>query len=70
MLLAPRGGAVGGGGVGALLRDGFSLDDLERALIVAALERAGQSKAAAARLLGVTRRRLYSLMISHGIGTG
>jgi DNA-binding NtrC family response regulator len=44
----------------ALLVDGFNLDALERELVHAALARAGGNKSAAARLLGVTRRRLYS----------
>jgi DNA-binding NtrC family response regulator len=47
-----------------LLGEGFSLDGLERELILAALERAGGNKTHAARLLGVTRRRLYSLLAS------
>jgi DNA-binding NtrC family response regulator len=65
---APRPGRAGG--AGDLLREGFSLDDLERDLIAAALARAGGNKTAAARLLGVTRRRLYSLMASHGLALG
>ena len=47
---------------------GFDLDAFERELIHAALERAGGNKTAAARLLGITRRRLYSLLASHGGG--
>ena len=47
-----------------LLGEGFSLDAFERELILAALERAGGNKTHAARLLGVTRRRLYSLLAS------
>jgi DNA-binding NtrC family response regulator len=47
-----------------LLGEGFSLDGFERELILAALERAGGNKTHAARLLGVTRRRLYSLLAS------
>jgi DNA-binding NtrC family response regulator len=43
-----------------VLTDGFDLDAFERELIYAALERAGGNKAAAARMLGITRRRLYS----------
>jgi len=66
---APRGGGRAGGAAD-LLREGFSLDDLERELIVSALARTGGNKTAAARLLGVTRRRLYSLMASHGLGGG
>jgi DNA-binding NtrC family response regulator len=60
-----------GPGVGAprdraaeLLGEGFSLDAFERDLIHAALERAGGNKTHAARLLGITRRRLYSLLAS------
>jgi DNA-binding NtrC family response regulator len=48
----------------ALLVPGFSLDALERDLIHHALEKAGGNKAAAARLLGITRRRLYSRLVS------
>jgi DNA-binding NtrC family response regulator len=47
-----------------LLGEGFSLDAFERELIHAALERAGGNKTHAARLLGITRRRLYSLLAS------
>jgi DNA-binding NtrC family response regulator len=47
-----------------LLVAGFSLDTLERDLIYHALEKAGGNKAAAARLLGITRRRLYSRLES------
>jgi DNA-binding NtrC family response regulator len=63
---APR-GAARSGRAGELLGEGFALDDLERELILAALARAGGNKTAAARLLGVTRRRLYSLLASHGL---
>jgi two-component system, NtrC family, response regulator HydG len=45
---------------GALLVDGFNLDVFERDLLRAALDRTGGNKSAAARLLGITRRRLYS----------
>ncbi|HLL56234.1 MAG TPA: sigma-54 dependent transcriptional regulator [Myxococcaceae bacterium] len=59
---------------GELLRDGFNLDEFERELIYAAIERSGGNKAAAARLLGITRRRLYSRLESLdakvGEGTG
>jgi DNA-binding NtrC family response regulator len=58
------------GAAAELLLDGFALDELERELIVAALARAGGNKTAAARLLGVTRRRLYSLLASHGLDPG
>ena len=49
---------------GDVLGPGFSLDDFERDLLHAALERAGGNKAAAARLLGITRRRLRSRLHS------
>ncbi len=49
-----------------VLGEGFDLDAFERDLILAALERAGGNKAAAARLLGITRRRLYSRLESLG----
>ena len=51
-----------------VLVEGFNLDAFERELILAALERAGGNKTHAARMLGVTRRRLYSLLASHAEG--
>ncbi|MBI5544588.1 MAG: sigma-54-dependent Fis family transcriptional regulator [Deltaproteobacteria bacterium] len=51
-------------GPGDLLSEGFSLDAFERDLIHAAIERAGGNKTQAAKLLGITRRRLYSLQAS------
>jgi two-component system response regulator HydG len=53
-----------------VLVEGFSLDAFERELLHAALERAGGNKTHAARMLGVTRRRLYSLLASHHSGDG
>ncbi len=53
-----------------LLADGFNLDAFERELIYAALERAGGNKTHAARMLGITRRRLYSLLASLEAGVG
>ena len=47
--------------------EGLSLEALERALIVQSLERAGGNKSRAARLLGLTRRTLYSRMEKHGL---
>jgi transcriptional regulator with GAF, ATPase, and Fis domain len=47
-----------------LLRPGFSIDGLERELIHEALARASGSKTEAAKLLGITRRRLYSRLKS------
>ncbi|MCS6915538.1 MAG: sigma-54 dependent transcriptional regulator [Myxococcales bacterium] len=49
---------------GSLLVPGFSIDGLERALIREALARASGNKSEAARLLGITRRRLYSRLKS------
>ncbi len=66
VLPAPRATARAGRAA-ELLGDGFALDELERELIQAALARSGGNKAGAARLLGVTRRRLYSLLASHGL---
>jgi DNA-binding NtrC family response regulator len=47
-----------------LLRPGFSLDELERDVIHQALARARGNKTEAAKLLGITRRRLYSRLKS------
>jgi two-component system response regulator HydG len=52
--------------VAELLGPGFDLDGFERELILAAIERAGGNKTQAARLLGITRRRLYSRLESLG----
>jgi two-component system, NtrC family, response regulator HydG len=59
-LESPVSAGEAGPSAAQVLRDGFNLDAFERELIFAALERAGGNKAAAARLLGITRRRLYS----------
>ena len=58
--VAPRSRNV----VTELLVPGFDLDGFERELLHAALERAGGNKSAAARLLGITRRRFYSRLDS------
>ena len=47
--------------------EGLSLETLERELILKALERAAGNKSRAARLLGLTRRTLYSRMEKHGL---
>lgn len=49
-----------------ILGEGFNLDVFERDLVYKAIELAGGNKAAAARLLGITRRRLYSRLKSLG----
>ena len=51
---------------GDVLGPGFDLDASERDLILAALDRAGGNKTSAARLLGISRRRLYSRLQSLG----
>jgi two-component system response regulator HydG len=52
--------------VADLLFDGFDLDGFEKEIVYAALERAGGNKTHAARLLGITRRRLYSMLATFG----
>ncbi len=47
--------------------EGFSLDEFEKKLISGALEKCGGNKSHAARMLGITRRRLYSMMDRFGI---
>lgn len=48
-------------------RTAMSLAGLERDMILKALEKAEGNKSQAARLLGITRRALYSKMETHGI---
>ncbi len=43
-------------------REGLSLEEVEKNLIKDALDRAGGNKSKAAKLLGITRRKLYSMM--------
>jgi DNA-binding NtrC family response regulator len=66
LVRAGAGPATGGSILDDLLVPEFSLDALERDLIHHALVKAGGNKAAAARLLGITRRRLYSRLDSLG----
>ncbi len=47
--------------------DGVSLDEVEKSLIMQALEKASGNKTKAASLLGISRRALYSRMNTHGI---
>jgi two-component system NtrC family response regulator len=67
------GGAAGSpaerSGFIALPDGGLSLEAVERDLIVKALEKAGGNKSQTARLLGITRRTLYSRMEKHGLLT-
>ena len=48
--------------------EGLSLEQVERDLIRSALNKAGGNKSKAAKLLGITRRRLYSMMERLGAG--
>ncbi|GEJ59121.1 sigma-54-dependent transcriptional regulator [Anaeromyxobacter diazotrophicus] len=64
--VAPSGPAGRSRGAAELLGEGFQLDAFERDLLLAALERAGGNKTHAAQLLGITRRRLYSMLASLG----
>jgi DNA-binding NtrC family response regulator len=68
--VAARGAAgflEGGFAVPEIPESGLSLEALERVLILQALERAAGNKSKAARLLGLTRRTLYSRMEKHGL---
>jgi DNA-binding NtrC family response regulator len=47
--------------------NGISLDDLEKHLILSALEKSKGNKTKAANLLGITRRRLYSMIERFGL---
>jgi len=47
--------------------EGINLDEVEKNLIHEALKKAGGNKTKAAELLGLTRRRLYSMMDRFGI---
>ena len=60
MLPAAVTGARAAPRLGELLEPGFNFDAFERDLIHDAIAKAGGNKAQAARLLGITRRRLYS----------
>ncbi|MCK4546313.1 MAG: sigma-54-dependent Fis family transcriptional regulator [Candidatus Eisenbacteria sp.] len=65
-------GAIAGDAHGAesmrqIPPEGLNIEDLEADLIRSALHQTGGNKAEAARLLGMTRRRLYSRMSKHGI---
>ncbi len=54
-------------GSAALSRDELNLEKLERQSILQALQKSGGNKAEAARLLGITRRALYSRMERLGL---
>jgi len=42
--------------------EGIVLEDVEKKLIHRAIEKAGGNKSKAAKLLGITRRKLYSML--------
>ncbi|MFI5371032.1 MAG: sigma-54-dependent transcriptional regulator [Candidatus Eisenbacteria bacterium] len=65
----PTGDDVALGAVPRIPPEGLSLEAVEKALILQALDRAGGNKSQAARLLGLTRRTLYSRMEKHGLRT-
>ncbi|GIX07513.1 MAG: hypothetical protein KatS3mg115_1916 [Candidatus Poribacteria bacterium] len=50
-----------------ILEQGVPLEEVERQLILAALQRAGGNQSQAARLLGVSRRKLQYRMEKHGL---
>lgn len=64
---APGPTAAPGGALFALPPGGLDLEQLERDLVLKALERTGQNKSKAARLLGLTRAQLYSRIEKHGL---
>jgi DNA-binding NtrC family response regulator len=51
----------------AIPDSGIDLEALEASLIRRALEKTGNNKTHAAKLLGMTRRTLYSRMEKHGM---
>ena len=55
------------GGMIEISDNGISLDDLEKHLILSALEKSKGNKTKAAHLLGITRRRLYSMIERFGL---
>lgn len=55
----PDAGSSATSGLGAAVEDSLSLDEMERAYVQRVLEAQGGNKAAAARILGITRRTLY-----------
>jgi two-component system response regulator HydG len=60
----------GGFAVPEIPEAGLSLEALEKSLLLQAIEKAGGNKSRAARLLGLTRRTLYSRMERYGLRVG
>jgi two-component system response regulator HydG len=65
--VAAAGFLEGGFAVPEIPEAGLSLEALEKALLLQALDKAKGNKSQAARLLGLTRRTLYSRMEKHGL---
>jgi two-component system NtrC family response regulator len=62
------GGAISDtGGLVTIPEEGVNLEELEKEHILEALRKAGGNKSKAARLLHMSRRRLYSRMNHHNI---
>ncbi len=59
--------AGAGAGAGALPADGVKLDDVERRLLVEALDRAHGNQSQAAALLGLSRHQVRTRMRRHGL---
>ena len=64
---APPAPAGGGGGATALAPDGVKLGDVERRLLVEALERARGNQSRAAELLGLSRHQVRTRMRRYGL---
>jgi DNA-binding NtrC family response regulator len=58
--ITARAPALGGGAKDVTIRVGTSLDDAERALIMATLDSVAGSKAKAAQVLGISLKTLYN----------
>jgi DNA-binding NtrC family response regulator len=67
-IMIPGEGKDAGGDSLSSLVGKKSLEEIEKSLIVLALEKAGGNKSRAAELLGITRRTLYSRMDRYGLG--
>jgi DNA-binding protein Fis len=65
---AALGGSTGGSGdPDGFPVEGVALDQVELDLLKKAMTKAGNNKSQAAKLLGVTRGQLYSLLRKHGL---
>lgn len=62
------GGMFGGGDAFSIPPVGFNLEEHEKSLLVQALERTGQNKSKAAKLLGISRATLRYRLEKFGIG--